>query len=231
MSIRCIDIETTGIDPETDAIVEIASVDLRSDHTIANQQSILVAPGIPVPPAASAIHHLIDADLAAAARIEGIIDSFKGADAYVAHNAVFERSFLDRHFGDAIWVCTFKCALRLWPDLPSHGNQALRYHLGLINPFGIDRATLTPHRALADAIVTAAVFFELAKQAKWPDLVRWSYEPALLTYLRFGMHRGERFDAVPEDYLRWIIEGNHDLNEDVRFSARYWLGRRGASCT
>ena len=27
----------------------------------------------------------------------------------------------------------------------------------------------------------------------WPQLVRWSYEPALMTYLRFGMHRGERF--------------------------------------
>ena len=106
---------------------------------------------------------------------------------------------------------------------PSHGNQALRYHLGLINPFGIDRATLLPHRALPDAIVTAAIFFELAKHAKWPQLVQWSYEPALMTYLRFGMHRGERFDAVPEDYLRWIAEGNHDLSEDARFSARYWL--------
>jgi hypothetical protein len=58
--------------------------------------------------------------------------------------------------------------------------------------------------------------------------VQWSYEPALLTYLRFGMHRGERFDAVPEDYLLGILEGNHDLSEDVRFSARHWLGLRSA---
>lgn len=188
----------------------------------------LVSPGISVPPEASAVHHLIADDLAAAPRIEQVIEPFKGAHAYVAHNSAFERSFLDRHFGEAIWVCAYKCALRLWPDLPSHSNQALRYHLGLINPFGIDRTTLVPHRALPDAIVTAAVFFELAKHAKWPQLVQWSYEPALLTYLRFGMHRGERFDAVPEDYLRWIAEGNHDLSEDVRFSARHWLGRKPA---
>ena len=58
--------------------------------------------------------------------------------------------------------------------------------------------------------------------------MRWSYEPALLTYLRFGMNRGERFDTFPEDYLLWILEGNHDLSEDVRFSARYWLKRRAA---
>ena len=161
-------------------------------------------------------------------RLEQVIEPFKGADAYVAHSCAFERSFLDRHLGDAIWICTSKCALRVWPDRASHGNQALRYQLGLINPFGIDRATLAPHGALSDAIVTAAVFFELAKHAKWPQLVQWSAEPGLMTDLRFGMHRGERFDAVPEDYLRWIAEGNHDLSEDVRFSARYWLGQKAA---
>jgi hypothetical protein len=45
------------------------------------------------------------------------------------------------------------------------------------------------------------------------------------------MHRGERFDAVPEDYLYWLAEGNHDLGEDVRFSARYWLTKRPATDT
>jgi exodeoxyribonuclease X len=199
MTVRCIDIETTGTDPATDAIVEIASVDLQRDSTIANQRETLVRPDIAVPAEASAVHHLINADLVAAPRLEDVIDTFKGADAYIAHNSAFERSFLEPHLGEALWVCTYKCALRVWPDLPSHGNQALRYHFGLINPFGIDRARLVAHRALSDAIVTAAVFFELAKHATWPQLVQWSYEPALMTYLRFGMHRGERFDAVPED--------------------------------
>jgi len=202
MTVRCIDIETTGVDPAKDAIVEIASVDLQRDNTITNQRSALVSPGITVPAEASAVHHLIDADLARAQPLEQLIDQFKGADAYVAHNSSFEQSFLDRHLGEITWVCTYKCALRVWPDLASHGNQALRYHLGLINPFGIARATLVPHRALSDAVVTAAIFFEITKHARWPELVQWSAEPALMTYLRFGMHRGERFDAVPEDYLR-----------------------------
>ncbi len=47
MTVRCIDIETTGTNPQKDAIVEIASVDLRADGTISNQHSALVAPGIP----------------------------------------------------------------------------------------------------------------------------------------------------------------------------------------
>jgi exodeoxyribonuclease X len=66
MVVRVIDIETTGTDPEQDAVIEIASVDVLADGTIANRQSTLVRPGIPVPPEASAVHHLIDEDLAGA---------------------------------------------------------------------------------------------------------------------------------------------------------------------
>jgi exodeoxyribonuclease X len=178
MTVRVIDIETTGTDPTVDAIIEIASVDLLKDGTIANQRTALVRPPLPVPPEASAVHHLIDADLAFAPELDEVLDQFKGADAYVAHNANFERSFLERLLGDALWACTYKCALRIWPDLLSHSNQALRYRLGLVNPFNIDRHTLSPHRALSDAIVTAAVFNEIAKPATWPEIVRWSSEPS-----------------------------------------------------
>jgi exodeoxyribonuclease X len=142
MTVRCIDIETTGIDPATDAVVEIASVDLLRET--------LVRPRVPIPPEASAVHHLIDADLVSAPSLEDVIDRFKGADAYVAHNSDFERSFLGDYLGQATWICTYKCALRVWPELTSHSNQALRYTLGLVNPHGIDRNSLNPHRALAD---------------------------------------------------------------------------------
>jgi DNA polymerase III epsilon subunit-like protein len=49
MTVRVIDIETTGTDPTVDAIIEIASVDLLKDGTIANQRTALVRPP---PPAA-----------------------------------------------------------------------------------------------------------------------------------------------------------------------------------
>jgi exodeoxyribonuclease X len=223
MVVRVIDIETTGTDPETDAIIEIASVDVLADGSIANRQSTLVRPGIPIPPEASAVHHLIDEDLAGAPPLMNAIHLFRGADAYVAHNAEFEQAFLGPLLGAVPWVCTYKAALRIWPDHPAHNNQALRYRLGFVNPFGIDRHTLSPHRALSDAIVTAAVFTEIIKHAAWPELLQWSGEPALLSVFRFGKHRGERFDAVPIDYLEWIVSDQNELSEDVKASARYWL--------
>jgi len=82
---------------------------------VPNRQSTLVRPGIPIPPEASAVHHLIDEDLADAPPLMNAIHLFRGADAYVAHNADFEQSFLGPRLGEATWVCTYKCALRIWP--------------------------------------------------------------------------------------------------------------------
>src|SRR5262245_19307069 len=232
MTVRVIDCETTGTDAAVDAVIEIASVDVLADGTITNRQEALICPPIPVPPEASAVHHLLYQDLTGKPAFADVVPMFAGAQAYVAHNADFEQAFLAEHLGaDALWVCTLKCALRIWPDFPVHSNQALRYRLGLASPFGIDRHTLNPHRALSDAIVTAAVFVELTKRAKWSDLVRWSAEPALHTRLPMGRHRGERFDAVPEDYLRWIVEGRNELREEIKASAAYWVEKRAANET
>jgi len=85
MTVRVIDIETTGTDPTVDATIEIASVDLLKDGTIANQRTALVRPPLPVPPEASAVHHLIDEDLAFAPTLDEVLDQFRGADAYVRH--------------------------------------------------------------------------------------------------------------------------------------------------
>ena len=91
--IRVIDIETTGIDPATDAIIEIASVDMVRGGGITNAMDTLVRPDKPIPPGASAIHHIVDEDVKDAAAAAEVIDRFKGADVYVAHNCEFERSF------------------------------------------------------------------------------------------------------------------------------------------
>jgi exodeoxyribonuclease X len=222
--IRVIDIETTGTDPTSAAVVEIASVDVTADGAIINEQDDYVCPPHPIPPEASAVHHILDEDVAGMPTLLEVIPSFRGADAYVAHNADFERAFIGDHLGQATWVCTYKCALRLWPDLKSHSNQSLRYQLGIVKPFGIDRRDLIAHRALSDAIVTAALFVEMIKHAKWVDMVQWSAEPALHTRFSFGKHRGERYDAHL-DYCEWML-GQATMDEGAKFSARYWLGKQ-----
>jgi exodeoxyribonuclease X len=225
--IGVIDIETTGIDPASDAIIEIASVDMVRGGGITNAMNTLVRPGRSIPPGASAIHHIIDDDLKDAPLLSEVIDRFKGADVYVAHNCEFENSFFAAQ-GVQLgpWICTYKCALRVWPELDGHSNQELRYALGRAAPFPrFERSAIAPHRAPFDVVVTAAIFEELIKKARWSELVHWSGEPALYTKFHLGKYRGRRYDRIAAsdpDYLRWIIEKS-ELEEGIKHSARHWL--------
>ena len=132
MVVRVIDIETTGIDPAADAIIEIASVDLVRGGGVANARSTYVAPGRPIHSLGGASPH--GRRCARCPDAGGRVADVCGcADVYVAHNCEFEQSFLMRHPAWPLtpWVCTYKCALRVWPDLEGHKNQELRYQLGL----------------------------------------------------------------------------------------------------
>jgi exodeoxyribonuclease X len=227
MVIRVIDLESTGVDPATDAIIEIASVDLIKGGGITNAMQTFVNPGRPIPPAASAIHHLVDEDVRDAPTLADAIVNFAGADAYVSHNADFEQSFLKAagiEFGRP-WICTYKCALRIWPELDGHGNQFLRYHLGLSAPFNIHRHKIIPHRAASDVIVTAAIFEHLLALAPWSDLVDWSSLPALHTRMPFGKHKGMRFDKIDADYIDWLLR-QKEMDASIKFSAQHWLDLR-----
>jgi len=227
MVLRIIDIETTGEDPAVDGIIEIASVDAVRHGKPTRPVQCLVNPGMAISPLASAVHHIVDADVRNALPIDKVISNFAGADVYVAHNRQFEQEFLSPHLGDVVWLCTYRCALRLWPNLPKHSLQALRYQLGYARPFDLTDAELAPHRALPDCYVTAAVLIALLNKAQedgvdFKTLLSWSAEPPLMAVFSSGMHRGERFDAVDRSYLQWIIDKSN-LDDGAKFSARYWL--------
>ena len=54
-----LDCETTGTDFENDKVVEVGGVLLDGNEVVMTYES-LVNPGIPIPPRASAVHHLTD---------------------------------------------------------------------------------------------------------------------------------------------------------------------------
>ena len=60
------DIETTGLDPIEDRIVQIGGVFFRRGELVGARRSSLVNPGVPIPPDATAIHGITDADVAEA---------------------------------------------------------------------------------------------------------------------------------------------------------------------
>jgi exodeoxyribonuclease X len=219
MRIRVIDLETTGLLP-ADGVVEIAAVDLI-DGEVGSVASRLCHPGVPIPPALSAIHHIIDEDVADCPAWKSVLPLFAddSVDAYAAHNAPFERQWCAGDFAKP-WICTKKSAYRIWPDAPAHNNQVLRYWL---KADGLDRnIAREAHRAGPDAYVTAFTLRELLKRASVDQLIAWSSQPALLPRITFGKHKGQAWKDVPRDYLDWLCRQT-DMDADVKFTARHHL--------
>lgn len=217
MFVRAIDLETTGMDPSLHKIVEIAAVDYHPEHKWVRQfGSRLVNPDGPIPPEASAIHHITDAMVADQESWDGVEKLFAGAPIYAAHNCRFEQSFLP--WRGCRWIDTYRVALVLYPDAPGHSLQTLRYALDLpvVNDYG------PPHRALPDAYICAVLLREMHKLIPIAEMIEISSRPALLSKLMFGKHRGARWQDVPRGYLEWIAK-QPDMDEDVRHTALHWL--------
>jgi exodeoxyribonuclease X len=227
--IRVVDLETTGLNLD-DEVVEIGAVDLDiCTREICDVASQIVRPGKPIPPQASAIHHLTDVDVADAPRWPDvwpqIFNSNPSVVAFASHNANFDGRWLSGDLlGGKPLICTCKAALRVWPEAPEHKNQTLRYWLNL--PVDRDR-TMPTHRALPDAYVTAHLLGQLLDRASVDDLVSWSSQPALLPKVTFGKHFGSKWADVPVDYMNWVISKG-DFDENVMYTVKFELARRAS---
>lgn len=217
MIIRAIDFETTGLPSETatdHAIVEIGWCDIGG-----TPQAILCKPARSIECEAMAVHHITEEDVAEAT---GDLSALGTPDYFAAHGADFEQKFFTP---TAPMICTYKVAVRLWPDAPAHGLQFLRYHLPLV----VDRNLATPpHRAGPDAYLCAALMQAILDHSAAPSLeemVRWSSGPALLPRVTFGKHYGKKWEELPTDYLEWIVYKS-DMERDVMANAKHHLKRR-----
>ncbi len=220
---RIIDFETTGM-PDTlvKAICEVGWTDILPSSTELRPIAHLIDPGHPIPPEARAIHHIADADVAGCPSPTDaclmLMDGMPEDGIFVAHNAEFEQAFFAG--GDHRWICTYKCALRAWPDAPAHTNQALRYWLGV----NLDHAlAMPPHRAGPDAYVTAHILRELLQNHSSEELLQWSREPTLPVRINFGKHKGARWSDLDEGYLNWIVNKADRLSADDKRVAAYYL--------
>ena len=61
--IAFIDVETTGVNPNSDRIIELSILKIHPDKT-EEYKSHRINPGVPIPAEATAIHHITDADVA-----------------------------------------------------------------------------------------------------------------------------------------------------------------------
>ena len=151
------DLETTGLSPRSDRILEIGAVRYDSALRPIDELQVIVDPQIPIPLAIQRLVGLTDEDVLgapppaeAAARLAG----FCGDAALIAHGGTFDllflRALLSETFGSRLIYDTLDLARILLPTYESHSLPLLSRRLGISHE--------RPHRALSDARATGDLF-------------------------------------------------------------------------
>jgi len=165
-----VDLETTGLDVNGAAILEIGAIRLSQLRIVDRFETLLRPPG-KLPRAIVALTGIHDAMVAEAPTQKRALRSFARwldrtpTAPFVAHNASFDHRFVSRAldlcglppYRGAV-LCTRKLARRLIPELGRYNLDQLCAHFGIAN-----RAR---HRALGDAEATARALLDLLEIAQ-----------------------------------------------------------------
>ena len=164
-SFVCLDIETTGLSPVYDDIIEISALRVE-DGEITDSFSEIINIRRPLPPFISSLTGITDAMIAQGNEAEDVLArflDFTGDSVIMGHNVTFDINFLYDNcrarlgavFGNP-YVDTLTIARKLLPQLPHHRLDDLMRYYGI-------RARDT-HRALHDCELTVACYYNMKEE-------------------------------------------------------------------
>lgn len=172
LSFVVLDVETTGLSPNGDRIVEIALVRLAPDGRPIDEWTTRIDPEVPI--GATHIHGITQADVAGKPRFSALaaqLADLLGDLPIVAHNATFDLAFLRCEFERAGWdmphvssFCTLDASYTYFPSLDRRRLADCCWAAGVRQ----ERV----HSALHDARATAGLFAQyLARDPHLRDRV------------------------------------------------------------
>ena len=202
--VAVIDFETTGLSPAMgDRATEVAVVIVDNGKIVDRYQSLMNA-GVPIPQFIESLTGISNAMIRKAPPVAEVmitLAEFIGTVPLVAHNASFDKKFLDaewsrvKHQRRQEFACSMLLARRIYPTSPDHKLGTLVSHLKL-------PSAARHHRALADAEMTAYLWLKMVTDIK----------------KKYGI------SAVPHDFLcklqkvskaqvdRCVDQAKHNLN-------------------
>jgi DNA polymerase-3 subunit epsilon len=161
-----LDTETTGLDPlKGDRLIEIGCVEIEDLLPTGRSLHMLIFPERLINPEAIRVHGITDAMVAGKPRFhevcEEILD-FVAGDPIVAHNAAFDRGFVNFELDkcgrqilhESRWIDTLGLAQKRFPGMYNSLDA-------LCKRFKISLAEREKHGALIDARLLAQVYLEL----------------------------------------------------------------------
>jgi DNA polymerase-3 subunit epsilon/ATP-dependent DNA helicase DinG len=161
-SIVALDVETTGLDPQKDAIIEIGAVRFNGKR-VEERFSQLINPGRPIPSLITQLtgitNDMVRNQPTMGAIIHSLVD-FIGDSPVLGHRIQFDLGFLKKwqKFPYNPVIDTYELASVLMPTASRYGLASLCQQLGIFStePF---------HRAFNDAEMTSQVYLRLVDKA------------------------------------------------------------------
>lgn len=164
-SYTVIDVETTGLDPEHDLLIETAALRVR-DSVVVDRYSSLINPGVPISDFISHLTGITNEELSSAPAVIDVLPEFIdfiGDDILVGHNVNFDVNFLydniEKHLGKHFtndYVDTLRLSKRFFKDAPSFKLSFLADYLSV----KVD----VSHRALSDCETTNQIYQKLVEK-------------------------------------------------------------------
>ncbi len=201
-----LDLETTGVDAQRDAIIEIGAARFRRDELL-DTYSTFVDPGRHIPHHITTLTGITDQDVRGAPHLYDVLPNlvrFVGEYPIIGHSVDFDIRFLQQHSQEFHneHLDTFELAGVILPDADRYSLSRLAQMLGV----NLEQA----HRALDDALASYRVFRAMLLRASQlpPRLLKeiigqgqrtaWSACPFFQEALEEAARRPSRQRATPE---------------------------------
>lgn len=221
-----IDLETTGLDPKKERIIQVGAVKVRQDQ-IVDRLDILIAPGKKLEERITELTGIREQDLEGKPYIEEVLSEileFLGQDILIGHRILFDYSFLKKVCTnqkipfERKGIDTLKLARRYLPpeekkNLP---NLCKRYAI-----------EYTPHRALEDALATHTLYQKL--RADFFEEETFAPKPLLFKFKKESPITKAQKERLLETLQRHGMESQYDIATMTKNEASRYLDQIAAT--
>ncbi|MAT97701.1 MAG: DNA polymerase III subunit epsilon [Anaerolineaceae bacterium] len=216
-----VDVETTGLDPQTDSIIEVAAITFRGND-ILDEFSSLVNPHRTIPPYITQLTGITQAMVEDAPTMFTLRSRLRpkiGDHVLVGHNISFDMGFLEaerlgmgNHRLDTVTLASI-----LFPDAGRFNLESLVHYLQIPSRNGGQS-----HRALDDAEQTVELFLALRERALQLELHQ--IDELVEAGRRLGWPETVFFEDILADRVRTAFEGK-DLRHRGRLPRLFSPGK------
>jgi DNA polymerase III epsilon subunit-like protein len=236
------DTETTG-NQEQDRIIQLGAMVFQNKEVEVYDE--LCSTSHPISVEAMEVHHItpeviVDKPPYQETAFAKRLTTLNQPENYlIAHNISFDLSMVEKEgfVNQCQLIDTVRCAKHLYPELPYHRLQYLRYALKLYEEEQAEAEkigiTIKAHEAIGDVLILKLLLSRLTQRCKtaFPDtkvmekLVALTQTPVMMQTFKFGKYKGREIEEIAQEdmgYLKWMRK-NLELDEDLAYTLDHFL--------